>query len=93
MGGVELAVAADGALGRADAGGVDQDPEVAELGGLVDRGLDLRGVGDVDLREGAADLVGERPAALLLEVRDDDLRALLGELAGDGCTDARRRRR
>ena len=58
-----------------------------------DRGLDLRGVGDVDLREGAADLVGEGLAALLLEVRDDDLRALRGELADDGCTDARRRRR
>ena len=35
----------------------------------------------------AADLVGEGLAALLLEVRDDDLRALLGELADDGCTD------
>ena len=59
-----------------------------ELGGLHDRGLDLRGVGDVDLREDAADLVGEGLAALLLEVRDDDLRALRGELTDDGGTDA-----
>ena len=88
-GGVELAVPADGALRPADAGGVHQDPQRAELDGLRDRRLDLLGVGDVDRDERAADLLGERLALVGLEVGDDDLRARGGELAGDGGADAR----
>ena len=84
------AVAADGARGRADAGGVDQHPQRRELGGGVDGGRDLRGVGDVDVGEHAAHLVGERLALLVLHVGDHDRRAGGGELAGDGGADARR---
>src|SRR5699024_4213856 len=88
--GVELAVAADGALRPADAGRVDQGLERAELERLVDGGLDLRGAGDVDGDEGAADLAGELLAVLGPQVRDDDRGAARGQAAGRGRTDARR---
>ena len=51
---LDLAVAADGALRPADAGGVDHRAQRRDLGGGVDRGGDLLGVGDVDLGEDAA---------------------------------------
>ena len=46
------AVASDGAGSGADAGRVDQDAQLTELGGALDRRGDLRGVGDVDVGEG-----------------------------------------
>ena len=87
---VELAVAADGALRPADAGGVDDRAQRRDLGGRVDGGLDLVGVGHVDLGEDAADLLGEGFALVGLQVGDHDDRALGGELAGGRGADARR---
>ena len=84
------AVAADGARGRADAGGVDHDPQLAQLAGLVDGGRDLGGVGDVDVGERATDLVGQRLALVVLHVGDHDGRPGRGQPAGDGRADARR---
>ena len=84
----ELAVLADGALCPADAGGVHDRAQRAELGGGVDGGLNLAGVGDVDGNELAADLSGDLLAVLSLQIRDDDLGALLGEATGRRCTDA-----
>src|SRR4029079_16328213 len=52
---VVRAVAADGARRRADAGGVHRDPQLTQLGGAVDGGPDLVGVGDVYVGEHAAD--------------------------------------
>ena len=69
-GGLEGAVAADRALGPADAGRVDQQPQRAELLGLLDGGHDLLGAGDVDRREDAADLRGELLALVGVEVGD-----------------------
>ena len=89
MGRVVLAVPADRALRPADAGGVDEDPQRPELGGPVDRGGDLGGVGDVDGDELAADLGGQRLALVGLQVGDDHPGAPLGEAAGDGRADAR----
>jgi hypothetical protein len=87
---VELAVLADGPLGPADAGRVDQGTQRAEVDGGVDRVQDLIGVGDVDGDEDATDLVRELPPAFGVEVGDDDPGALGGQLAGRGRTDAGR---
>ena len=84
-----VAVAADGALGPADAGGVDDGAERRDLGGGLDRGADLLGVGDVDLGEDALDLLGERLALVGLQVGDHDGGTAGGELTGDGGADAR----
>ena len=86
-------VAADGALGPADAGGVDDRADRRDVGGGLDRGADLLGVGHVDLGEHALDLLGERLALVGLQVGHHDGGAAGGELAGDGGADARRCRR
>jgi hypothetical protein len=88
---LDLPVAADGPLRPADARGVDHRAERGDLGGGVDGGRDLVGVGHVDEGEDALDLLGERLALVGLEVGDHDGRAPGGELAGDRGTDARRR--
>ena len=55
----ELAILADRALCPTDACGVDQDAQWAEFSRLVDGRLDLRGVGDIDADERAADIFGK----------------------------------
>ena len=89
MGGVVGAVAAHRAGGGADARGVHQDAQVAELAGAVDGGGDLGGVGDVDVGEGAAELVGQRLTLVVLHVGDEHLRPGRRELPGDRGADAR----
>ena len=69
------AVLADRALGPADAGRVDEHADRAHRLGHLDGVDDVVGLGDVDLAERAADLVGERLALVLLQVGDDDLGA------------------
>ena len=86
---VVAAVAADGARGRADAGGVHQHPQRRELARGVDGGRDLGRVGDVDVGERAAQLVGQGLALVVLHVGDHDRRPGGGEAAGDGGADAR----
>ena len=86
----ELAVAADGALRPADAGGVDARAQRSDLRGGLDGGGDLLGVGHVDPGEDALDLVGEGLALLGVDVGDHDDRAAGGEGAGDGGADAAR---
>ena len=61
----------------------------AQLAGALDRGLDLRLVRHVRLRERAADLLRQRRAALLVQVRDGHARAARGELAGGRLAQAR----
>ncbi len=76
-------------VGRGDAGVVEGDVDAAV--GVVRRleqRLDLLGVGDVDLDEEPADLVGGGFAAGFVDVGADDLRALGGEAAGGGEADA-----
>jgi len=59
------------ALGPADPGAADRDPQPAlGLGRLRDRGVDRLGVGDVGGEEGGADLARQRLAALGVEVGD-----------------------
>ncbi len=53
--------------------------------------LDLVGVRDVDRGERATNLRGQRLASLGLQVSDNDVGTLAGELAGDGRADARSR--
>ena len=60
----------------------------AELAGHLDGGLDLLGVGDVDLGERPADVGCESPTLVGLDVGDDDLGALGCKLASDRGTDA-----
>ena len=69
------AVLADRALRPADAGRVDEHAHRAHRLGHLDGVDDVVGLGDVDLGERPADLVGERLALVLLQVGDDDLRA------------------
>jgi hypothetical protein len=57
--GRELTILADRALCPTDAGRVDQDAQWAKFSCLVDRRLDLLGVGDVDADECAADFFGK----------------------------------
>ena len=76
-------------VGRRDARVVegDVDGAVGVVRGLEER-LDLLGVGDVDLDEDAADLLGGGLARGLVDVAADDVRALGGEPAGGGEADA-----
>ena len=60
-----------------------------DLGGGLDRGADLLGVGDVDLGEHALDLLGERLALVGLQVGHHHGGTAGGELTGDGGADAR----
>ena len=79
-------------LAEADAGGIEQDVNGAELvDGLGDRGLPVVLAGDVELHEmaGRAQLVGHRLAAIDGDVGDDDLRAFLGHQDGGVGTEAR----
>ena len=55
---------------------------------LRDHRLDLLRVGDVAAHVQPADLLGRRAAALVVDVDDDDLGALLGEPAGGREPDA-----
>src|SRR5262249_42204629 len=77
-----------------DAGVVDEDVDPAEpLGDLVDHAVDLGARGDVggDGDAGAAvgaELVGQAPGGIGVEVVDDDRRAVAGELPADGAADA-----
>jgi hypothetical protein len=63
---LELAILADRALCTTDAGGVDQDTQWAEFSCLVDRRLNLLGVGDVDADERTADIFGKFRSAVYL---------------------------
>jgi hypothetical protein len=68
------------ALGPADPGAADRDPQSAvSLGGVVDSGLDGLGVGHVGGDEVGADLAGQLLAALRVEVGDRHLGADLGQ--------------
>src|SRR5262249_40312840 len=85
------AVAVDGPLGPADAGAVDDH---AQRGAGVDGGLygggDLLLVGDVGLDEHPAHFVGQGLALVLVQVGDDHLRALSGQLADGGLAETAR---
>jgi hypothetical protein len=84
-------VAADGARGPADAGAVDDHPKRSTSvdGGLYG-GRDLGLIGDVGLDEDATDLVGKSLALVLVEIGDDYLGALGGQLADGGLTETAR---
>ena len=56
--------------------------------GTGDDGIGLRGVRDVEQLRDAADPGGDRGRALEVDVGDDDLDAVGGELCGDGRADA-----
>ena len=92
VGRLDLAVAADRALGPADAGRVDHRAQRRDLGGGVDGGGDLVGVGDVDRGEDAADLGGERLALVGLQVGDDDDGTLAASRRATAAPMPRRRR-
>jgi hypothetical protein len=67
-------------VGRGDAGVVEEDVDAPEdLVGLVVHRHDALLVGDVHLDEEAVDLVGDLGAVHVIEVGDDDARALGGE--------------
>ncbi len=66
---LERAVTADRALRPADAGGVDEHPHRAHRLRHLDGVDEVVGVGDVDLGERTADLVGECVARLLVAGR------------------------
>ena len=67
------------------AGVVDQDREGPVLGHELGRGL---GCGDVQPGGGGADLAGDAPRALLVDVADHDVGALGGKPRRDRGTDA-----
>ncbi|BFO20053.1 hypothetical protein SHKM778_64410 [Streptomyces sp. KM77-8] len=76
-------------VGRGDPGVVEGDVDAAVgVPGGPEQCLDLLGVGDVDVHEEAAGLLGGGLAAYLVHVRADDVRALGGEPAGGGEADA-----
>jgi hypothetical protein len=81
---VRLAGAVERARRPADAGARHRDPQRAELRGGCQRGLDLAGVGDVGPGERGAELAGQRLAARLVAIDDDD--------PGTACDQAPRRR-
>jgi hypothetical protein len=85
--GRELAVLTDGPLGPADAGGVDQCSQRAEVRCGLDRVDDLVGLGDVDGDEYAADFVGEGFSLVGLKIGYDDPGSLCGLLTGSRCAD------
>ena len=92
--GVEVGVQDRVVLRRRDAGVVERDVDraVGVLRGLEQR-VDLLLVGHVDLDEGrevgAAELAHQLVAALLVDVADDDLGALLDEALDGRQPDAR----
>ncbi|MBB3728717.1 hypothetical protein FHR33_004577 [Nonomuraea dietziae] len=82
---VRSALAVDGPLGPADARAVDDHANRLARGhGRVDGRLHVALVRYVRPDEDSAEFVGDRLAALLVEVGDDHGRALAGELAGRG---------
>ncbi len=88
--GVEVGVEDRVVLGWADARVVEGDVDRAvRLLGRAEERVDVLLAHDVDAHEGAADLLGDPRAVDLVEVADDDLRALLGEPSRRGEPDAR----
>ena len=90
VGGVELAVPADGALGPADAGRVDQVRSGPSSAAALRTAALICSVSVTSTETNAPPIsCGERLALVGLQVGDHDVRARGGELAGDGGADAR----
>ena len=69
------ALAAGGLLGRADAGAADADPQAVVARGVPDGGLDVGLLRDVGGDEVGAELLGQRGAALGVDIGDRDVGA------------------